>query len=68
MKFNIVLFEPEIPYNAGNIGRTCSHNSSLHLIKPLGFEITDKYIRRAGMDYWNEVDLHIYENFEEFSE
>ena len=67
MKFNIVLLEPEIPYNAGNIGRTCvATNSSLHLLKPLGFELTDKYIRRAGMDYWNEVDLHIYENFEDF--
>lgn len=64
---NIVLHEPEIPANTGNIGRTCvATNTSLHLIKPLGFEISDKAIKRAGMDYWKLLDLHIYENFEEF--
>ncbi len=64
---NIVLLEPEIPANTGNIGRTCvATGTSLHLIKPLGFEISDKQIRRAGMDYWYDIDLHIYESFEDF--
>lgn len=64
---NIVLHEPEIPANTGNIGRTCvATGTSLHLIKPLGFDISDKAVRRAGMDYWKELDLHVYENFEEF--
>ena len=66
---NIVLHEPEIPANTGNIGRTCvATGTSLHLIKPLGFEISDKAVRRAGMDYWKELDLHVYEDFEEFVE
>lgn len=66
---NIVLYEPEIPANTGNIGRTCvATGTSLHLIKPLGFDISDKAVRRAGMDYWKELDLHVYENFEEFVE
>ena len=66
---NIVLHEPEIPANTGNIGRTCvATGSSLHLIKPLGFDISDKAVRRAGMDYWKELDLHVYEDFEEFVE
>ncbi len=66
---NIVLHEPEIPANTGNIGRTCvATGTSLHLIKPLGFDISDKAVRRAGMDYWKELDLHVYENFEEFIE
>ena len=66
---NIVLHEPEIPANTGNIGRTCvATGTSLHLIKPLGFDISDKAVRRAGMDYWKELDLHVYENFEEFVE
>ena len=52
---NIVLFQPEIPQNTGNIARTCVlTNSKLHLIKPLGFEITDKSVKRAGLDYWKE--------------
>lgn len=64
---NIVLIEPEIPSNTGNIGRTCAAtNSRLHLIEPLGFEINDKQLRRAGMDYWANVDVHIYKNLEEF--
>ena len=63
---NIVLHEPEIPANTGNIGRTCvATGTSLHLIKPLGFDISDKAVRRVGMDYWKELDLRVYENFEE---
>ena len=66
---NIVLLEPEIPANTGNIGRTCvATGTSLHLIKPLGFDISDKAVRRAGMDYWKDLDLTVYENFEEFLE
>ena len=66
---NIVLHEPEIPANTGNIGRTCvATGTSLHLIKPLGFDISDKAVRRAGMDYWKELDLHVYEDFEKFVE
>ena len=64
---NIILLEPEIPYNTGNIGRTCvATNSSLHLIKPLGFSLDEKSVKRSGLDYWKDVDLHVYENFEEF--
>jgi len=67
-KLNIVLFEPEIPSNTGNIGRSCiSTNSSLHLIKPLGFSVDDKHLKRSGMDYWKNLDVHYYENFEEFA-
>ena len=66
---NIVLLEPEIPANTGNIGRTCvATGTKLHLIKPLGFDISDKAVRRAGMDYWKDLDLSVYENFEEFLE
>lgn len=64
---NIVLLEPEIPSNTGNIGRTCLlTNTRLHLIKPLGFSMEDKYLKRAGMDYWPDVDYIVYENIEEF--
>jgi len=64
---NIVLYEPEIPYNTGNIGRTCvAANTTLHLIKPLGFSLEQKEIHRAGLDYWPKLDLHVYENFEDF--
>ena len=64
---NIVLHEPEIPANTGNIGRTCvATGTSLHLIKPLGFSLDEKHLRRAGMDYWRVVDLHVYENFQDF--
>lgn len=64
---NIVLLEPEIPSNTGNIGRTClATDSKLHLIKPLGFQTDDKAIRRAGMDYWYEVEVFYYENFQDF--
>ncbi len=66
---NIVLLEPEIPYNTGNIGRTCvATNTSLHLIKPLGFSLDEKSVRRSGLDYWKDVDLHVYENFDDFME
>ncbi|MBQ8547975.1 MAG: tRNA (cytidine(34)-2'-O)-methyltransferase, partial [Lachnospiraceae bacterium] len=66
---NIVLLEPEIPANTGNIGRTCvATGSRLHLIEPLGFDISEKAVRRAGMDYWKDIDLHVYKNYEEFLE
>lgn len=66
---NIVLLEPEIPANTGNIGRTCvATNTTLHLIRPLGFDISDKAVKRAGMDYWKSLDLHVYDNFEDFLE
>ncbi len=69
MKLNIVLLEPEIPHNTGAIGRTCvATNTALHLIKPLGFEITDKTLRRTGLDYWKDLDVHYYENVQEFYE
>lgn len=64
---NIVLFEPEIPQNTGNIARTCAVTGiRLHLIRPLGFDISDKAVKRAGLDYWHLVDLHVYENLEDF--
>ncbi len=60
---HIVLLEPEIPQNAGNIARTCAvTNSVLHLIKPLGFSVEDKYLKRAGLDYWKLLDIRYYEN------
>lgn len=66
MAINIVLVEPEIPQNTGNIARTCAlTNSRLHLVKPLGFSVEDKYLKRAGLDYWPLVDVHYYENFQE---
>lgn len=67
MCFNIVLFEPEKPLNTGNIGRTCVlTNSKLHLIKPFNFSLDEKGIRRAGLDYWKDVDVSVYENFDKF--
>lgn len=64
---NIVLYEPEIPQNTGNIARTCAVTGiRLHLIKPLGFDISDKAVKRAGLDYWHLVDLRVYENLEDF--
>ncbi len=67
--FNIVLYEPEIPSNTGNIGRTCvATGSSLHLIEPLGFRLDERLIRRAGMDYWDSLDLHTYVNWQDFCE
>mgnify|MGYP005855381619 FL=1 len=66
---NIVLHEPEIPANTGNIGRTCvATGTSLHLIEPLGFRLNEKEIKRAGMDYWEHLDVTRYVNFEEFKE
>ena len=66
---HIVLIEPEIPGNTGNIARLCAAtNSELHLVKPLGFSIEDKYLKRAGLDYWNLVKVHCHENFEEVLE
>ena len=64
---NVVLHEPEIPQNCGNIARTCAATGSvLHLIKPLGFDISEKAVRRAGLDYWHMVDVRVYENLEDF--
>ncbi len=64
---NIVLLEPEIPQNCGNIARTCAATGSvLHLIRPLGFDISDKAVKRAGLDYWHLVDVRDYENLEDF--
>ena len=64
---NIVLHEPEIPQNCGNIARTSAATGSrLHLIKPLGFDISEKAVRRAGLDYWHMVDVQVYENLEDF--
>ena len=69
MALNIVLFEPEIPANTGNIGRTCvATGTRLHLIEPLGFRLNEKEITRAGMDYWEHLDVTRYINFEDFLE
>ena len=66
---NIVLHEPEIPANTGNIGRTCvATGTRLHLIEPLGFHLTEKNLRRAGMDYWKDLDVTTYVNWEDFLE
>ena len=66
MALNIVLVEPEIPQNAGNIVRTCAVTGSvLHMVRPLGFEVTDKYLKRAGLDYWHFVEIHYYDSIEE---
>ena len=65
--FNIVLVEPEIPQNAGNIARTCAATgTALHMVRPLGFEVSDKYLKRAGLDYWNLVEVIDYENLDDF--
>ena len=64
---NIVLVEPEIPQNCGNIARTCAAvGARLHLIRPLGFDISEKAVRRAGLDYWSQVEVRDYENLEDF--
>ena len=66
-KLNIVLFEPEIPANTGNIGRTCvATGTRLHLIEPLGFRLNEKSVKRAGMDYWENLDVTRYINYEDF--
>lgn len=68
-KLNVVLFEPEIPANTGNIGRTCvATGTRLHLIEPLGFSLSEKAIRRAGMDYWKDLDVTRYVNYQDFLE
>jgi len=67
MGFNIVLVEPEIPMNTGNIGRlSLASGSVLHLVKPFGFELDDKRLKRAGLDYWKHISVNIYENIEDF--
>ncbi|MBB6481640.1 tRNA (cytidine(34)-2'-O)-methyltransferase [Spirochaeta isovalerica] len=67
MNLNIVLHEPEIPQNTGNIARTCSATgASLHLIRPLGFSVDEKSVRRAGLDYWHLLDIHYYDDLEDF--
>jgi tRNA (cytidine/uridine-2'-O-)-methyltransferase len=66
---NLVLLQPEIPHNTGAIGRTCvCLNANLHLIKPLGFHLTDKYIKRAGMDYWPFLNVTIHDSWNDFLE
>jgi tRNA (cytidine/uridine-2'-O-)-methyltransferase len=69
MAINVVLFQPEIPPNTGNIARTCAiTGAKLHLIKPLGFDIDEKSVKRAGLDYWHLLDLEVHESLEEFLE
>ena len=69
MAFHIVLVEPEIPPNTGNIARTCAATGTcLHLVRPLGFNIDDKSVRRAGLDYWDHVDLKVYDDLDDFME
>ena len=66
---NIVLHEPEMPANTGNIGRTCvAADARLHLIEPLGFSINDKMVKRAGLDYWDKLDVTVYDDFNDFCE
>ena len=68
-KLNIVLHEPEIPANTGNIGRTCvATGTRLHLIEPLGFSLSEKALKRAGMDYWKDLDVTTYVDWEDFLE
>ena len=68
-KINIVLCEPEIPQNTGNISRTAAvTGAALHIIKPMGFEVTDKHLKRAGLDYWDKLDITYYENYADFTE
>jgi len=67
MSFNVVLVNPQIPNNTGAIGRLCVNaGASLHLIKPIGFDIDEKAVRRAGLDYWDKLDLHVWESIDEF--
>ena len=68
-QLNIVLVEPQIPQNTGNISRTCAAlGASLHLVRPFGFQIDDKKLKRAGLDYWHLLDIHYYDNWMDFSE
>ena len=67
MRFHVVLVEPQIPQNTGNIGRLClATGSCLHLIEPLGFDISEKAVRRSGLDYWKHVDLIVHKSYDEF--
>lgn len=67
MKLHVVMVEPEIPQNTGNIARTCAAiGAKLHLVKPLGFEISDKYLKRAGLDYWDKLEIEEHESLAEF--
>ena len=67
MNLNIVLYQPEIPQNTGNIVRTCSAiGAKLHLVKPLGFSIADRYLKRAGLDYWDKLEIEEHDSFEKF--
>ena len=69
MLLNIVLVEPEIPQNTGNIARTCAATGTkLHLVRPLGFSVSDKYLKRAGLDYWGDVDISYYDNFQQLKD
>ncbi len=69
MGFNVVLVEPEIPQNTGNIARTCVlTGAALHLVKPLGFDLDEKQARRAGLDYWPQADVVLYDNLDDFFE
>lgn len=64
---NVVLLEPEMPSNTGNIGRTCvATNTRLHLIEPLGFKLNEKALKRAGLDYWDKLDVHVYSDYQDF--
>ena len=68
-ELNIVLVEPQIPQNTGNIARTCAvTGAALHLVKPMGFTVTDKHLKRAGLDYWNKLNITYYDGLEEFFE
>ena len=67
--FNVVLFNPQIPPNTGNIGRLCVNSGAkLHLVKPLGFDISEKAVKRAGLDYWDKLDLKVWESIDDFFE
>jgi len=69
MAINIVLVEPEIPQNAGNIARTCAiTGAALHFVEPLGFSLDEKHLKRAGLDYWDKLTIHTYHNLDEFFE
>ena len=69
MNINIVLVEPEIPQNTGNIVRTCAATGAkLHLVKPLGFSVEDKYLKRAGLDYWNKANIKYYDDFQQLKQ
>ena len=69
MKINVVMVEPEIPQNTGNIARTCAAtDSKLHLVHPLGFSISDKYLKRAGLDYWDKLEIEEHDSLEKFLE